>query len=111
MKLLHTLLVIFTITLSFGSFSQSKAVEGTFQLMTTNQKVNEVFTTDIYSIIESNREINDVAIVKIGEYTWLRILSLNTINSPNFVPLPSEIIVIEPNDPAIINSTSNNLNK
>lgn len=83
-------------------FSQINAEPGTYQLMTTSLKAKEIFTTSILSTIESSRLLNKIVIIKVGEHTWARILSLNTINDPNFIPLPSGIIGIDPNDPLIV---------
>lgn len=91
-------------------FSQTPAAVGTYQLMTTNVKYGEVFNTDILPMIESNRKINRVVILKIGDYTWVKILSENTINNPNFVPLPEEIIEIKQSDIVALKIENNETN-
>ena len=93
------LLLFVLLGCEFMASSQTTAVEGTFQLMTSNEKARQVFTTDIYSIVENNREINNDVAVKLDDYTWLRILYLNTINSPSFTPNTSKNIVTDEKDP------------
>ncbi|MFT5778869.1 MAG: hypothetical protein ACI837_001826 [Crocinitomicaceae bacterium] len=85
--------------------------EGTFQLMSTNLKVSEVFTTEIFDLIENHRKLDQVAIVQVGDFTWVRILSHNTINDPSFTLLPEGIIEIDPNDPLITSPDSPILHK
>ena len=93
-KLIVSLLVM----ISSYSFSQSKTNPGTFQLMTTNIKVQEVFTTDLLKTIEENRKENDTNIIKVGKYTWVKILSRETIQDPSFTPLKNEVIQVESAD-------------
>ena len=93
-------LLIFGVV-SFSSNSQSIAEEGTFQLLSTNIKVSEVFTTELLYIIEDNRDADEVVMLKIADYTWARIFPLSTINDPNFIAFSSEIIEIDPDDPSI----------
>ena len=98
----------------FGCFSLSvysqSSLDGTYQLMTTTPKAQEVFTTDLLVVVENERLENATAIVKVGEVTWVRILSTNTINDPNFTPLSDEVIVIDIDDviirPTISNTSS-----
>ena len=79
-------------------FSQTPASIGTYQIMTTNLKVGEVFSSEIRQVIADNRKQNEIVILKIGEYSWVRILSENTISNLNFTPLPDKIILIDGND-------------
>jgi hypothetical protein len=95
--------------LSFSAFSQNN-LDGTYQLMTTNAKAQEVFTSDLLVLIENERLVNTVAIVKIGDFTWVRILSLTTISDPSFTPLPDDIIFIDPSDVIIRTTISNESN-
>ena len=91
---------------SLSSYSQNN-LDGTYQLMTTTPKAQEVFTTDLLVLIENERLENSTAIVKVGQYTWVRILSTNTINDPNFTPLSDDIIVIDLDDVIISTTISN----
>ncbi|MFT6923224.1 MAG: hypothetical protein ACJA1C_002234 [Crocinitomicaceae bacterium] len=95
--------------LSFSAFSQNN-LNGTYQLMTSNPKAQEVFSSELLILIENERLNNSVAIVKIGDFTWVRILSLATISDPNFTPLSDEIIFIDPNDVTIRTTISNESN-
>ena len=90
---------------SFG-FSQIDAANGTYQLMTTNVKAREVFTTNILPLIESKRAVNKTVVIKIGDFTWARILSFNAINDANFIPLPEGIIEIDAADSDIQPNTN-----
>ena len=79
-------------------FSQNENLSGTYQLMTTNIKVQEVFTTDLLTTIEENRKEKETNIIKVGKYTWVKILSRETIQDPSFTPLKEEVIKIESAD-------------
>ena len=104
MRLLASAFIL--ICISNASYSQNSSSIGTFQLMTTNPKAQEIFTTDIIPIIEGNRQDDAVKILKINEFTWVRILSFNTINDASFTPLSDEIIVVDPN--FILDNTTDN---
>lgn len=90
------------LALASVGFSQNSAAPGTYQLMTTEVKSGEVFSSEILATIESSRKLSKVVILKIGNYTWVKILSENTINDPNFIPLSDEVIEISPNDASIM---------
>lgn len=101
-----TILISFILFFHSFSFAQTTAYDasenygtvqansGTYQLMTTNTKANEVFTNHLLYFIEAKREIENSIVLKIGNYTYVRILPLNLINSANFSPLPEGIIEI-----------------
>ena len=78
--------------------------------MTTTPKAQEVFSTELLTLIENERLDNSTAIVKVGDYTWVRILSTSAINDPAFTPLSDEIIVIDPDDVMIRTTISNESN-
>ena len=101
-KFLSTLVLVLGVSLAFCQNS----TEGTFQLMTTNVKAQEVFSTNILALIESARLEDHVAVIKVGDFTWVRILSENTINHPDFEPLTDLIIEIDPDDELIQTGTS-----
>ena len=79
-------------------FSQNENLSGTYQLMTTNIKVQEVFTTDLLTTIKENRKEKEINIIKVGKYTWVKILSRETIQDSNFTPLKNEVIQVESAD-------------
>ena len=79
-------------------FSQNENLSGTYQLMTTNIKVQEVFTTDLLTTIKENRKEKETNIIKVGKYTWVKILSRETIQNSNFIPLKNEVIQVESAD-------------
>ena len=79
-------------------FSQNENLSGTYQLMTTNIKVQEVFTTDLLTTIEENRKEKETNVIKVGKYTWVKILSRETIQNSNFIPLKNEVIQVESAD-------------
>ena len=79
-------------------FSQNENLSGTYQLMTTNIKVQEVFTTDLLTTIKENRKEKEINIIKVGKYTWVKILSRETIQNSNFIPLKNEVIQVESAD-------------
>lgn len=105
----NTLLVLLFWSLSLSVYSQSN-LDGTYQLMTTTPKAQEVFTTDLLDLVEAERLENTTAIIKVGQFTWVRILSTNAINDPSFTPLPDGIIVIDPDDEIIKPTISNESN-
>ncbi len=67
--------------------TEKSAKEGTFQFITTNPKVKEVFTTELLKKIEKNRDENEIVYLKIGTYTTAKILPVTTISKPDFTPL------------------------
>ena len=105
----YILVLTFVLIAALG-FSQTNAAPGTYQLMTTNVKEQEVFTTEVLQLIESKREVTKTVVIKIGTHTWARILSVNTINATNFVPLPEGIIGIDPSDTILEDIDLNNSN-
>ncbi len=62
--------------------------------MTTQPKANEIFTNHLLYFIETHRETKKTVILQIGNYTFVRILPANYINTPNFSPLSEEIITV-----------------
>ncbi len=68
---------------------------GTFQLLTTEPKALEVFSTEILPFIEAHRDAHEPRLVSIGRYAWVLILSQDVISQPGFEPLPEEIITVE----------------
>lgn len=68
---------------------------GTFQLLTTEPKAREVFSTDILPFIEAHRDAHEPRLVNVGRYSWVLILSQDVIDQPGFQPLPEEIITVE----------------
>ena len=101
-----TILISFILVFHSFSFAQAtvydasenygtvQANSGTYQLMTTNPKLNEVFTSHLLYFIEAKREIENTIVLKIGNYSYVRILPTNLINNANFTPLPEGIIEI-----------------
>ena len=72
------------------------APPGTYQLMTTNPKVPEVFTTDLREFIQEHRAAHHDVYLKIGQVTWVRIFSQARIDDPGFQPVSEEIVPTEP---------------
>ncbi len=71
------------------------ALPGTFQLLTTEPKAREVFSTDILPFIEAHRDAHEPRLVSVGRYSWVLILSQDVIGQPGFQPLPEEIITVD----------------
>jgi hypothetical protein len=71
------------------------AQPGTFQLLTTEPKAGEVFSTDILPFIEAHRDAHEPRLVSVGRYSWVLILSQDVIGQPGFQPLPEEIITVD----------------
>lgn len=69
---------------------------GTFRLLTIEPKMREVFTTDLYPLIEAHRNMHENVLLRVGEVTWVRIFSRAVINAPDFVPASEEILVVDP---------------
>jgi hypothetical protein len=67
------------------------AEPGTYQLMTTEPKRREVFTTDLLNTIGALREQHRSVIVRVGEVTWAWIPSADIIATSGFVPFPEKI--------------------
>lgn len=59
-------------------------MEGTYQIIITDNKIAEAFTTDILPIIESKRQDTEDVYYEISKYTTIRIYSRAKINSPEF---------------------------
>jgi hypothetical protein len=68
---------------------------GTFQLLTTEPKAREVFSTDILPFIEAHRDAHEPRLVSVGRFSWVLILSQDVIGQPGFQPLPEEIITVD----------------
>lgn len=72
------------------------AAPGTYQIIKMGVKSpDELFTTDLLYLIESNRHGSKDIFISIGNFTKVRILPANVINAPGFIPL-SDIVVVEP---------------
>ena len=87
----NTLILILFFTLGSSQISsaqESHATEGTFQLMTTNPIISQVVASDLYVMIEEYRLPNEPVLVQLSDDSWVKILSLEEISSPNFTPLP-----------------------
>ena len=105
----QVLVVAFLISSIFG-FSQTisydasvnygtvEAASGTYQIMTTQPKVQELFTNHLLYFIEANRDINKTVTQQIGEYTYVKILAKNYISNPNYSRLSDEIMAVDYND-------------
>ena len=95
--ILLSLLIMFWCNLSFAqkSLDNKFAKEGTFELISNNPKFHEVITTDVLGFIEENRHDSKLVVVKVGKYTYARILPKSTINSSSFKPVSSQIMYVE----------------
>lgn len=72
------------------------AAPGTYQIIKMGVKSpDELFTTDLLYLIESNRHGSKDIIIPIGNFSKVRILPSNIVNAPGFIPL-SDVVVIEP---------------
>ena len=92
---------VFSQTITYDAsvnYGTIEAAPGTYQLMTTEPKVGEVFTSHLLYFIEAHREIKKTVILQIGNYTFVKILSKNYINNPSYIRLSSEIIAVDYND-------------
>jgi len=98
-------LLIACVFAGFTLAASAQASPGTYQLMTTMPKAQEFFTSELLLLIEENRDMDELVILKVGEFTWVRILSGNTISDSSFTPLPEGTIEIDPNDPLISDPT------
>ena len=72
------------------------AAPGTYQLLTTEPKMGEVFTTDLLVFIEAHRRPSETVQCQVGQVTWVRIFSYDEINDPDFQPVPEGIIAVSP---------------
>lgn len=64
--------------------SLEEKMEGTYQIIITDSKITEAFTTDLLPIIESKRHDTEDVYYEISKYTTIRIYSRAKINSPEF---------------------------
>ena len=81
-----------------GAFAQGgvAALPGTYQLYSVEPKIPEVFTTDLRLFMEDHRAQDHDVVLRVGRVTWVKILARITINEPGFVPLPEDILPVEP---------------
>ncbi|MFT7613147.1 MAG: hypothetical protein ACI9J3_002117 [Parvicellaceae bacterium] len=91
MQLKRSIVRISILIFFFGSTAYAQnnvkvAKEGTFQLITSNPKIQEVFTNSILITIEENRKESTVEYYKLSEYTQVKIFPYNVINAPGFKP-------------------------
>lgn len=93
---LFGLLMLFCFCASSHAQDPSIADLGTYQLLTTQPKLKEVFTSELLIRIESERHDTITRIVKVGLVTWARILSREAIEAPDFAALSDDILEVDP---------------
>lgn len=77
-----------------GTINTPAALPGTYQIIKIGEKSPiELFTTDLLFTIESNRHSSQEIEIQIGEFTKVKILPLNVINAPGFIPLSEKVVV------------------
>lgn len=81
-----------------ANYGTSSAVSGTYQIMTTQPKAEEVFTAHLLYFIEANRDDIKTITKQVGEYTYVKILAKNYISKPDYTRLSDEIIAVNYND-------------
>lgn len=64
--------------------SLEERLEGTYEVIITNSKITEAFTTDLLNVIETKREESRDVVYVLSPYTSIRIFSRQKINSPEF---------------------------
>jgi len=69
---------------SSKKLSLEEEMEGTYQIVVNDSKITEVFTTDIFKVIESKREDNRDVTFWAGKYTSIIVFSREKINSQEF---------------------------
>lgn len=69
---------------SSKKLSLEEEMEGTYQIVANDSKITEVFTTDIFKVIESKREDNRDVTFWAGKYTSIIVFSREKINSQEF---------------------------
>ncbi len=72
------------------------AAPGTYQLMTINPKVPEVFTTDLRVFIGAHRALDHEVLLRIGQVTWVLIYSQAEIDAPGFQAADDMIVPVDP---------------
>lgn len=96
--LLITLMFMFTLNIAHSQttnnseielnsskkLSLEEEMEGTYQIVANDSKITEVFTTDIFKVIESKREDNRDVTFWAGKYTSIIVFSREKINSQEF---------------------------
>ena len=69
---------------SVKKISLDEELDGTYQFVVNDSKITEVFTTDIFKVIESKREDNRDVTFWAGKYTSIIVFSREKINSQEF---------------------------
>lgn len=64
--------------------SLEERLQGTYEIIRENYKVQEVFTTEMLKTIEAKRLEHQDVVYKYSDYTTIRIYSRSKINSPDF---------------------------
>jgi hypothetical protein len=62
----------------------SDTLEGTYEIIPDDEKLQEIFTTDILFEIEKNRHDTDVVYIRAGKQTTIKILPKSVIYSEEF---------------------------
>jgi hypothetical protein len=65
--------------------SFEKKIEGTYEIIILDPKIQEIFTYDFLKIIEEKREEDRDVIYDVSQYTRFLIYSRSKINSPEFI--------------------------
>ncbi len=73
--------------------------DGTFRFIFT-KGVKQVFTNDIFQLIEKNRKDDEEVVLVLSDYCKIQILSRKDIQAPDFKPF-SESFIFEQNDAGI----------
>lgn len=81
-----------------ANYGNSPAVSGTYQIMTTQPKAEEVFTTNLLYFIEANRDDIKTITKQVGEYTYVKILAKTYISKSDYIRLSDEIIAVDYNE-------------
>ena len=98
LHLLITLMLMFTLNIAHSQIntnsgneidvtkklSLEEELEGTYEVIITNSKIKEAFTTDLLNTIEAKREENRDIMYVMSQYTSIRIFSREKINSLEF---------------------------
>lgn len=84
--------IVYDASEDYGSV---KAEAGTFQILTKQPKSQEVFMDHLLYFIEDKREASSDVTLKIGQNTYVKIISQTEIDEESFVPLSDDVIYIE----------------
>lgn len=80
-----------------ANYGVIEAPPGTYQLLTVDTKVKEVFTYHIATFVQQKRKQSQTLIIRIGEYSYVKIPSFNEINNSSFVPFNEGIEFVDYN--------------